>query len=111
MMPFGRYRNVPLDQVPLSYLEWVLATCNITPSLRSEIERVLGERPVPPGPVRSDRPNVGELVGGVINIWYRRAACKCHPDRGGTQEQMIVVTEARDELHAAARQFTAGCSA
>jgi hypothetical protein len=34
-MPFGRYRDVPLDQVPRAYLEWVLATCVITTRLRS----------------------------------------------------------------------------
>jgi hypothetical protein len=108
MMPFGRYKGVPLDQVPVSYLEWVLATCDITPRLRSEIERLLGGRP---GRARPEQPDVGELVGRVIDSWYRRAAHRHHPDRGGSTVAMQVVNEARDELHAAARQLVAGYSA
>ena len=41
-MPFGKYKGLPLSDIPESYLVWVLKSCsNITPTLRSAINEML----------------------------------------------------------------------
>jgi hypothetical protein len=43
-LPFGRYRGVPLDRVPVSYLTWALANCtNLSIHLRAAIADCLQE--------------------------------------------------------------------
>jgi hypothetical protein len=45
-MSFGKFCGRPLSKVPLSYLEWVLCTCeSIDLQLRTEIRRVVEEGP------------------------------------------------------------------
>ena len=46
-MPFGKHRGVPLDQIPRGYLRWLLAECDLSPSLREDIEAVVAEKPLP----------------------------------------------------------------
>ncbi|WP_027853176.1 J domain-containing protein [Marinobacterium litorale] len=47
-------------------------------------------------------PVEGHLKAKEIKTAYRRLAQKAHPDTGGTQEQFVRITEARDALLAAA---------
>jgi hypothetical protein len=88
-MPFGKHRGKALEDVPLDYLEWVLAECgNITPILRRAIQQILSP------PQRS-----GALtVAGVADQWYRRLAVEFHPDKGGTHEAMKAVNRGRELL-------------
>jgi Putative quorum-sensing-regulated virulence factor len=42
-MPFGKYKNTPIDKIDPSYLEWVLANCQpISPDLKRAICTRLG---------------------------------------------------------------------
>jgi hypothetical protein len=42
-MPFGKYKNRPIDEIDPSYLEWVLANCQgISLDLKRAIRRRLG---------------------------------------------------------------------
>ena len=42
IMTFGKYIGVPLDEIPMKYLVWVLRNCdNVTASMRREIEGVV----------------------------------------------------------------------
>ena len=51
-LPFGRHRNVPLPQVPASYLHWALRECRLSSGLRGAVAAELSSRgvPVPPPP-------------------------------------------------------------
>ena len=37
-MPFGKHKGTPIDQVPLSYIEWLLSQGNIDGWLLDELE-------------------------------------------------------------------------
>ena len=42
-MPFGKYKNKPIDEIDPTYLEWVLANClQISPDLKRAICTRLG---------------------------------------------------------------------
>lgn len=43
-------------------------------------------------------PVAGELKAIQIKAAYRRLAQKAHPDAGGSQEQFVLITQARDAL-------------
>jgi hypothetical protein len=46
-MPFGKHRHQRIDHIPRGYLRWVLATCDLSPSLRDDIEAVVAQKPLP----------------------------------------------------------------
>jgi hypothetical protein len=103
-MPFGKYRGVPLRDIPLEYLGWLL-TIDLRPALeesvRSEIERrtVRYEAPsyiyarcLPKGVRVSD-------VLALIDAGRRSLAKRHHPDvAGGDTETMQTINRAADFL-------------
>ena len=49
-MPFGKYRNYPIEDVPLDYLRWALEHCDFSSGLRAAIRERLGLPAGPPPP-------------------------------------------------------------
>jgi uncharacterized protein (DUF3820 family) len=90
-MPFGKYKGMRLEDVPISYLEWVLENCtNLSPSLRAEIFRLLDAEPLD---------NVQALaLPSLANRWYRQLSREFHPDLGGSHEGMKAINRAHDLL-------------
>ena len=41
LMPFGKYKGEPLDEIPSDYLEWALENCDLRPALQAEMEAQL----------------------------------------------------------------------
>jgi hypothetical protein len=99
-MPWGKYAGLLLEDVPLSYLCWILdEATNVRDSLRAAIETEVAERlgiharaGVDPGA----RP-ISELGFGDIDaVWvlrmceagYRTLARTHHPDVGGSLVEM-----------------------
>jgi hypothetical protein len=92
IMPFGKHRGKPLEQVPLSYLRWVLENCDsATPSLREEISRVIRRQ-------QRDTESTTLAIPSLAARWYRQLAGEFHPDRGGSHEGMKAFNRARDLL-------------
>jgi hypothetical protein len=97
-MPFGKHRDKPLDEVPTSYLRWVLRECvNIELWLRmavvAELALRCGEEPPPrsgPGAGAGRYPPPIDVRAVVVN-WYRQMSLRWHPDRGGSDEAMQAV--------------------
>jgi hypothetical protein len=91
-MPWGKHKGRLIQEVPDSYLRWMLLKCDLSPRLRQAVQQELGDGgdAVPPPPGLELRP--------LVNKWYGRMALKYHPDRGGTHKEMLVVNECRDAL-------------
>jgi hypothetical protein len=56
MLPFGRYRGVPLGAVPSEYLRWALANVKLSSGLRRDMAGELTGRGVTPPPPPPPRP-------------------------------------------------------
>lgn len=94
-MPFGKYRDQPLDQIPKSYLQWLLAEAtNLSADLRAAIQDVLS-----PPPVRYPPPDP-ETVALIVNAGVRALAKDHHPDVGGDLAVMTRINSAAQWLKA-----------
>ena len=110
-MPFGKYRDQDLDDIPDSYLLWVLNNVeSLNPFLRRAIlSRLDLDEPAPsPPPPRPNRgPDLSRLrdeVMAEVRRVRRRLAAQMHPDRGGDVRAMQLVNAAADELEAAVQR-------
>ena len=97
-MPFGKYRWEPIAEIPTSYLEWVIGTCDIERRLRKAIKEELAKR-IGRVPEREKSGN-GQLVNlkDVVRQWYREMSLRFHPDRDGSHAAMVAVNEGHARL-------------
>ena len=95
-MTFGRHKGELVGDVPTSYLQWVMAEVqSLNPGLRYAIEQELSHR----GNEQSTaKPPPRASLQPIVQTWFRRLSLQYHPDRGGSDEQMRVVNNARDLL-------------
>jgi Putative quorum-sensing-regulated virulence factor len=98
-MPFGKYKNRDLQEVPESYLRWYLRSSR---ALIDEIESELGE-----GPTDRDRGHGSSVPPGLLSITkelleagYRSLSRKTHPDlnNGVGHEKMCELNKAIEQL-------------
>lgn len=126
-MPFGKHQGEEVEEIPVSYLRWILRNVHIRDDeLREEIEERVGEpasaEPSEPRTTSSSgwkRTTGGPGVGGAtsapprpgvdldavardlfdtINRWRRKMAATHHPDKGGDVLVMQAVNAAGDVL-------------
>ncbi len=95
-MPFGRFAGVALDEIPDTYVAWLLAI-DLREPLRSAVVAEAAARgllvdSVPP--LRPVRAVAEELIGAGL----RTLARKHHPDVGGDVATMQQVTAAASWL-------------
>jgi uncharacterized protein (DUF3820 family) len=43
-MPFGKFKGEPLEDLPTSYIEWLLGECNLERRLEQELQNQLEMR-------------------------------------------------------------------
>ncbi len=82
-MPFGRYKDYQVDDLPGNYLEWLIDNVDLWEPLRSEVYRQL----------YGCKDNVVAPDESKTKAIYRQLAQKWHPDRGGSTEAMQAVNE------------------
>jgi hypothetical protein len=105
-MNFGKHKGQRLQDVPTSYLAWVLRECtNLEGWLRAAIGTELGTRDEAPQRTsrRAAKPTRGEYPppvdwAGILRKWHHGLALDYHPDRGGHPEAMKAINEAHDRL-------------
>jgi hypothetical protein len=114
-MPWGKYKGEDIHAIPTSYLGWVIEEANnLGPALRHAIltelcarygerqdrdeprervvyrDRIVYESRVP----AKDRAMATEIV----TAGFRACLHRYHPDKGGSHDKTIRLTEARDAL-------------
>jgi len=96
-MPFGKHKGTPIDQVPLSYIEWLLEKDNVDGWLRSELEE--SRRKQLGGPFDEFRHEFeGDLHSRKIRKIYLELSKKWHPDKGGSHEAMAALNMFHEKL-------------
>jgi hypothetical protein len=103
-MPFGKYRGLPLRDLPDDYIDWLHSLDDLHGRLRREVDaewqyrQLQGEsrRPVEHAPDldAEDRALLAEL----IRAGYRSVAKKYHPDLGGNPETMVRLNALMERL-------------
>jgi hypothetical protein len=108
-MPFGKYKGIDLEELPLDYLQWLRGIAKagrLQSAINVEIARRATERHYertydhePPrrrDPLASAE--VRRLALEIVTRGYRAAALEHHPDHGGDTEQMKLANAAADAL-------------
>ncbi len=94
-MTFGKYKNVPVEDIPHDYLVWVMENIHdLNPWLRQAIVNVLATRPAEPAGTQIATVD----ARGLVKSWYRHASRKYHPDHGGSHMAEIVVNDCYETL-------------
>jgi hypothetical protein len=83
-MPFGKFKGMPMDELPNDYLLWLNSLGNLRSFLRVAVNAEIGRR--------WRREEFDEPVSRgdeVMTAWrenWRRMIFLAHPDRGGNEE-------------------------
>lgn len=106
-MPFGKHKGTPIEDVPESYLRWLLNNCDLGPIIRRAIEKQLGiegdedneprQRAWTPPPPPSTH-NLRATLDAEVQRLRRKYANQVHPDRGGSTEAMQAVNAFADDV-------------
>ena len=92
-MPFGKYRDIPLDEVPGDYLAWAYRTVDFRSEyLRHAIAAEMMRR------AEQDVARQEQRCDRLARRWYNDMARRWHPDRGGSQDGMKAVNDGYELL-------------
>ncbi len=110
-MPFGKYKQKSLDEIPVGYLRWLLRECDLDAWLRAAVAAEVRRRGAgpdedghrPPGPADPSRSPAGKAaalvdVRSVVKRWFGEMSLTYHPDRGGSDAAMKAVNHAYERL-------------
>lgn len=93
VMPFGKYKGMHVDEIPVEYLHWLWNNVSLFDPLKSVVHYLLFGFDMPTVNTVNDIPETDE-----ISRIYKQLAMKWHPDRGGTKEAMQAINEFREML-------------
>lgn len=106
---FGKHKGKLVEDVPTSYLRWVVAECVsidswLLEAVKDELRRRQEAWQQGQGAYGQQRQTAAGDAGppanwsDVMQTWYRGLCLKYHPDRGGSTEAMQIVNDAYDRL-------------
>lgn len=92
VFPFGKFKGVPVKELPQTYLAYALTTFDLPTELKNSLSFELLDR------IGFDYSfNVVECEKRYTSI-RKKLAMKYHPDKGGSTEAMQAVNEFYEEL-------------
>jgi len=105
-MPFGKHKDVPLTNLPEGYLDWCCASLmgkrKLHAALMEEARRREHGEPIPSRRVRASSSPLSKeakkIYSAYVKAGYLGMAKKCHPDKGGTADDMLAIQEVRTWL-------------
>ena len=112
-MPFGRFRGLPLDEIPTWYLSWLEGLPDLREPLRravaAECERRFLRDESGPGDEANSAPDHLDLAIAhkIVDRGVRSLARELHPDVGGNHEPMVAVNIAAEWLRSMLRELSA----
>ena len=85
-MPFGKHKGVPVNQLPLDYLYWLVHNTALREPLGTVVKHAykvaMGAYEAPQVTANPDAQKI-----------YRKLALKWHPDRGGNTSAMAALND------------------
>jgi hypothetical protein len=108
-MKFGKYKGIELEDLPNTYLAWLVAI-DLREPLRSAVDREYEFRYARPFAPASSGLAIRlpfeqlPLARRVFDLGYRTLARRLHPDHGGNPAQMLALNALAKNLR---EQFTA----
>ena len=90
IFPFGKYKGVLLDELPLTYVSYALQEFTLPDELRSDLVSSLFDRLG----IKSEARPEQQMCARV----RRELAKRYHPDRGGSNQAMQAINEFYDLL-------------
>lgn len=113
--PFGKYKDKLLKEIPDSYLEYALEKFDLDFTAYYFVKEELANREIDPSKrVRDDwhratknkhgtyfirEPNgIRDDLEPMIDSLFRKLSLKYHPDRGGSDKEMAVVNNLKEEF-------------
>lgn len=98
-MPFGKYKNCFLFELPDDYLDWLRFEIDLREPLRSAIHREYYERFEAAERSHREEKALTMIDSAAIKKIYRTLAQQYHPDRiGGNGDVMTGINIFYDEL-------------
>ncbi len=91
-MPFGKYQNWRIENLPDDYLEWLLSI-----DLRKPLLQAVQSEAQRRGLILKDPPST-LVIAQLIVVGYKQLAKKYHPDCGGSHMDMVRLNEAYENL-------------
>lgn len=92
VMPFGKFKGVPVNELPHTYLAYALTTFDLPVELKNTLSFELLDR------IGFDYSfNIVECERRYSAI-RKKLAIRFHPDKGGSNEAMQAVNEFYNEL-------------
>ena len=85
LMPFGKHKGEPVNQLPLDYLYWLVHNTALREPLSTVVKHAYKVAMGAYDPPVKDSSDVQKA--------YRRLALKWHPDRGGNTSAMAALND------------------
>lgn len=83
--PFGKYKGYDLNDLPTTYIVYALEEFDLPDELIFDLKVILA--------LRLDMTGSNEINALKVRGAYRKLTKKFHPDKGGSQESFIALTE------------------
>lgn len=94
LMPFGKYKGRELTEIPADYLYWLASLPDLRAPLKLALAAELRRREPSSSLLGSTPEDIVCVAKQIVSAGYRAMALRCHPDTGGTHEQMLAVNGA-----------------